>query len=79
MGNLDKAGDGGWEGVTKNEHMLKLRKEIWHYLLNHNMSITAEHLPSVLNTVADRKSRKKKHTLQGGLFIPKFFKPILDY
>ena len=59
MGNLDKAGDGGWEGVTKNEHMLKLRKEIWHYLLNHNMSITAEHLPSVLNTVVDRKSRKK--------------------
>ena len=44
---------------TKNEHMIKLSKEIWHYLLNHNMSITEEYLPSALNTVAERESRKK--------------------
>ena len=44
---------------TKNEHMIKLGKEIWHYLLNHSLSITAEYLPSVLHTVADRESRKK--------------------
>ena len=45
-------------GGTKNDH-IRLIKEIWHYLLNHNMAITAEYLPSVLNTVADRESRKK--------------------
>ena len=46
-------------GGTKNEHMIRLSKEMWHYLLNRNMAITAEYLPSVLNTVADRESRKK--------------------
>ena len=35
------------------------------------MAITAEYLPLVLNTVADRESRKKQ-TLQSGFFIPKF-------
>ena len=44
---------------TKNENMNRLSKEIWHYLLNHNMAITAEYLSSVLNTVADRESRRK--------------------
>ena len=39
------------------------------------MFITAEYLPSVLNTVADKESRKK----QSGFFIPKFFKWFLDY
>ena len=28
-------------GGTKNENMIRLSKEIWHYLLNHNMAITA--------------------------------------
>ena len=46
-------------GGTKNENMIRLSKEIWHYLLNHNMAITAKYLSSVLNTVADRESRKK--------------------
>ena len=41
-------------GGIKNENMTRLSKEIWHYLLNHHMAITAEYLPSVLNTVADR-------------------------
>ena len=39
----------------KNKNMIRLSKKIWHYLLNHNMAITAEYLPSVLNTVADRE------------------------
>ena len=54
---------------TKNEQMIKVSKEIWHYLLNHNMSITAEYLPSVLNTVADRKSSE-------WLFHPKVFQAV---
>ena len=64
---------------TKNEHMIKLGKEIWHYLLNHSLSVTAEYLPSVLHAVADRESRKKKQTFQSGFFNPKFFKRFLDY
>ena len=46
-------------GGTKNEH-IRLIKEIWHYLLNHNMAITAEYLPSVLNIVADRIKNKTR-------------------
>ena len=46
-------------GGTKNENTIRLSKEIWHFLLNHNMAITAEYLLSVLNAVADRESRKK--------------------
>ena len=42
-------------GRTIKEHMIKLMKKIWHYLLNDNMPTTAEYLPSVLNTVANRK------------------------
>ena len=49
-------------GRTKKEHMVKSSREIWHYLLNHNMSITVEYLSSVLNTVADRASRKKTNS-----------------
>ena len=61
-------------GGTKNEHMTKLSGDIWHYLLNQNMSITVEYLPSVMNT-----GNKKKQTLQSGFFIPKFFKRFLDH
>ena len=39
--------------------MIRLSKEIWYYLLNHNMYITPKYLPLVLNTAADRESRKK--------------------
>ena len=46
-------------GGTKNDH-IRLIKEIWHYLLNHNMAITAEYLPSVLNIVADRIKNKTR-------------------
>ena len=51
-------------GGKKNEHMIKLSKQIWHYLLNQNMSNTAEYLPSVLNTIAERESRKKNRLLR---------------
>ena len=60
---------------TKNEHMIKLSKEIWYYLLNHNMPIAAEYLHSVLNTVADRKSRKKTDSSEW-LLYPKFFQVV---
>ena len=62
-------------GGTKNEHMIRLSKEMWHYLLNRNMAITAEYLPSVLNTVADRESRKKPDSSQW-LLHPKVFQAV---
>ena len=64
-------------GGTKNDH-IRLIKEIWHYLLNHNMAITAEYLPSVLNTVADRESRKKPDSSEW-LLPSKVCKQFLDY
>ena len=33
--------------------LLKLRKEIWQYILNHQITITAEYLLSSLNVEAD--------------------------
>ena len=62
-------------GETKNKHMIRLNKEIWHYLLNHIMAITVEYLPSVLNTVADRKSRKKTDSPEW-LFHAKVFQAV---
>ena len=62
-------------GGTKNEHMIRLSKEMWHYLLNRNMAITAEYLPSVLNTVADRESRKKPDPSEW-LLHPKVFQAV---
>ena len=61
---------------TKNEHMIKLGKEIWHYLLNHSMSITVEYLPSVLHTVADRESRKKKTDFSEWFLQPKVLQAV---
>ena len=55
--------------------LIRLNKEIWHYLLNHNIAITAEYLPSVLNTVADRESRKKPDSSEW-LLHPKVFQAV---
>ena len=48
-------------GRTKNKYIKqrKFRKEIWHYLLNHNIFTTTEYPSSILNTVTDRESREK--------------------
>ena len=55
--------------------LIRLNKKIWHYLLNHNIAITAEYLPSVLNTVADRESRKKPDPSEW-LLHPKVFQAV---
>ena len=60
---------------TKNKHMIRWNKEICHYLLNHIMAITAQYLPSVLNTVADRESRKKTDSPEW-LLYPKVFQAV---
>ena len=48
---------------------------MWHYLVNHDIAITAEYLPSVLNIVADRKSRKKPDSSER-LLHPKVFQVV---
>ena len=63
-------------GRTTNEHMIRLTKDIWHYLPNHNMAIKAEYLPSVLTTVVDRESRKKKTDSSEWLTHPKIFQEV---
>ena len=55
--------------------MIRLSKEIWHYFVNHNIAITAEYLPSVLNTVADRQPRKKTDFSEW-LVHPKVFQAV---
>ena len=49
-----------FENGGNKEHIIRLSKEIWHYLLNRNMYITVEYLPSGLNTVAARESSQEK-------------------
>ena len=49
------------DGGNQNKYLLKLAKEIWKYLLNHGIIITAECLPSSMNVEADRQSRISKY------------------
>ena len=65
-------------GGTKNKHMIKFSKQIWHYLLNQKKPIIAEYLPSVMNTVADRDSKKKTDSPEW-LLHPKDFQAVFDY
>ena len=44
-------------GGTQSLPMLEIAKRIWQYLMAHEITITAEWIPSHLNTVADWESR----------------------
>ena len=44
-------------GGTGNELMIDITKRIWSFLLEKNMSLTVEYVPSKLNVVADWESR----------------------
>ena len=44
-------------GGTHSPQLLKISKSIWNYLLSHQITITAEYLPSRLNVRADWESR----------------------
>ena len=44
-------------GGTRSPQLLKISKSIWNYLLSHQITITAEYLPSRLNVRADWESR----------------------
>ena len=55
-----------------------MSEDICHYLPNHNTSITAEYLPPVLNTVADRESKRKKLDSSEWLLHPKVFQVVFQ-
>ena len=48
-------------GGTRNEHMIKLSKEIWHYLLNHN--VYHSRIPAFSTEYSSRQGIKKKNRL----------------
>jgi len=47
-------------GETKNEILTKVSKQIWGYLLEHQITITAEYLPGILTVEADAMSLNVK-------------------
>jgi hypothetical protein len=60
------------QGGTKSPSLLKRAKDLWDYLLNKNITITAEWLPTDLNHEADTQSRevgdRSEWMLDPGLF-----------
>jgi len=44
-------------GGTRSPTLIAITKDLWQYCLSNKITITAEHLPGVLNTIADRWSR----------------------
>ena len=55
--------------------LLKLSKEIWQYLLKHQIIITAENIPSSLNVEADWQSRNSSNPSEWKL-CPKVFQQV---
>ena len=47
-------------GGTRNQLLVQISKEIWEYLLDKGITITAEYLPEALNKGADMQSRTVK-------------------
>ena len=47
-------------GGTRNQLLVQINKEIWEYLLDKGITITAEYLPGALNREADMESRTVK-------------------
>ena len=62
-------------GGTKNKYLIELAKEIWNYLLHHEITITAEYLPSSMNVEADWQSRNSKDHSEWKL-LPQLFQTI---
>ena len=49
-------------GGTRNQLLVQISKEIWEYLLDKGITITAEYLPGALNREADMQSRTVKES-----------------
>ena len=62
-------------GGTKNAILTEIAKEIWHFLLPKNITVTAEYIPSILNKGADFQSRHVEDSSQWKL-LPSIFHKI---
>ena len=62
-------------GGTGSLEMITITKRIWFYLIQNKITITAEWIPSHLNTIADWESRNVKDTAEWKL-CPKVFRAI---
>ena len=62
-------------GGTGNQMLLKLSKEIWQYLLKHQIIITVEYLPSSLTVEADWHSQNSSDP-SGWKLCPKVFQQV---
>ena len=49
---------------TPNQLLVQISKDIWEYLLDKGITITAEYLPGGLNKEADMQSRTVKDSSQ---------------
>ena len=47
-------------GGTNNQELVRISKQIWNYLISRGITLTAEHLPGILNKEADFESRNVK-------------------
>ena len=62
-------------GGTKCPPMVIITKRIWEYLLRHEITITAQWIPSHLNTIADWESRNVRDSAEWKL-CPRVFQSI---
>ena len=60
---------------TRIQKLLKLSKEIWQYLLKHQIAITAKYLPSSLNVETDWQSWNSRDPSEWKL-CPKVFEQV---
>ena len=63
------------KGGTKNKTLIEISKSLWAYLLSKEITLTAEYLPSKLNSGADYQSRNVKDWSEWKL-CPQAFKTI---
>jgi hypothetical protein len=63
------------KGGTKSTPLLEVTKELWSFCLQRQITITAEHLPGVKNTMADYQSRVYKDSSNWKL-NQQFFKQL---
>ena len=65
-------------GGTQNKHLIKISKEIWGYLIERKIHLTAEYIPSLSNQTADWASRNFQDSSEWKL-CPTVFKQICSH
>ena len=59
-------------GGTQNKHLIKISNEIWDYLMDRKIRLTAEYISSLSNQTADWASRNFQDSSKWKLFSNKF-------